>query len=159
MALPVDTELAQALEKSYCQAACRGHEFLEPVHLLAVLYQSDGGVRALLTESGVNTAVLSQQLELALADLPRRKPNPTRRIRPSHDLLQLLAAAETHAARCEATATAPKYVLLAALSEWGVPHDVLARAGASRPFLEHAVRASDNLLTARFPTTPGVFSR
>ncbi len=61
-----------ALADAQSMAVGRDHQFIEPVHVLASMFQQDGGsVRPLLSRVGVAEKTLSDKLNQALAELPR----------------------------------------------------------------------------------------
>jgi len=61
-----------ALSDAQSLAVGKDHQFLEPIHLLAAMFQQDGGsVRPLLARVGVNDKALSDLLNKALADQPQ----------------------------------------------------------------------------------------
>ena len=62
----------QALADAQSLAVGRDHNLIEPAHLLlALLDQSGGGTRPLLTQAGVNVPVLRERLAEALDKLPK----------------------------------------------------------------------------------------
>src|SRR3546814_14013182 len=62
----------QALADAQSLAVGRDHNLIEPTHLLlALLDQSAGGTRPLLTQAGVNVPVLREHLAEALDKLPK----------------------------------------------------------------------------------------
>src|SRR3546814_14263297 len=62
----------QALADAQSLAVGRDHNLIEPTHLLlALLDQSGGGTRPLLTQAGVNVPVLREHLAEALDKLPK----------------------------------------------------------------------------------------
>src|SRR3546814_16769759 len=62
----------QALADAQSLAVGRDNNLIEPTHLLlALLDQSGGGTRPLLTQAGVNVPVLREHLAEALGKLPK----------------------------------------------------------------------------------------
>src|SRR3546814_12360008 len=63
----------QALADAQSLAVGRDHNLIEPTHLLlALLDQSGGGTRPLLTQAGVNVPVLRDPLEIGRASCRER---------------------------------------------------------------------------------------
>jgi ATP-dependent Clp protease ATP-binding subunit ClpB len=61
-----------ALADAQSMALGKDHQFIEPVHVLAAMFQQDGGsVRPLLARVGVHDKALSDRLNQALADMPQ----------------------------------------------------------------------------------------
>ena len=61
-----------ALADGQSMAVGKDHQFIEPVHVLAAMFQQDGGsVRPLLARVGVHDKSLSDLLNKALSDLPQ----------------------------------------------------------------------------------------
>jgi len=61
-----------ALADAQSMALGKDHQFIEPVHVLAAMFQQDGGsVRPLLARVGVHDKALSERLNEALADMPQ----------------------------------------------------------------------------------------
>jgi len=61
-----------ALADAQSLAVGKDHQFIEPVHVLAAMFQQDGGsVRPLLARVGVQDKALSDLLSKALADMPQ----------------------------------------------------------------------------------------
>jgi ATP-dependent Clp protease ATP-binding subunit ClpB len=61
-----------ALADAQSMAVGKDHQFIEPVHVLAAMFQQDGGsVRPLLARVGVHDKALSDRLSQALADMPQ----------------------------------------------------------------------------------------
>jgi ATP-dependent Clp protease ATP-binding subunit ClpB len=61
-----------ALADAQSMAVGKDHQFIEPVHVLASMFQQDGGsVRPLLARVGVHDKALNDRLNQALADMPQ----------------------------------------------------------------------------------------
>ncbi len=61
-----------ALADAQSLAVGKDHQFIEPVHVLAAMFQQDGGsVRPLLARVGVQDKALSDLLNQALSDMPQ----------------------------------------------------------------------------------------
>ena len=61
------TKFQQALSEAQSLALGKDNQFIEPVHLLAALLnQQDGSIAPILTASGVNVALLRNELNAEL---------------------------------------------------------------------------------------------
>ena len=61
-----------ALTDAQSMAVGKDHQFIEPVHILAAMFQQDGGsVRPLLARVGVHDKALSDLLSKALSEMPQ----------------------------------------------------------------------------------------
>ena len=68
------TKFQQALSEAQSLALGKDNQFIEPVHLLAALLnQQDGSIAPILTASGVNVALLRNELNAELNKLPARR--------------------------------------------------------------------------------------
>ena len=66
------TKFQQALSEAQSLALGKDNQFIEPVHLLtALLNQQDGSIAPILTTSGVNVALLRNELKTELNKLPQ----------------------------------------------------------------------------------------
>src|ERR1700734_87931 len=87
----------EAVQKAQSLARDRGHQRIEPMHLLAALLDSDQQVvRSLLTQLGVNPAQILKAAEEGLSALPKVSGGE-QTIGP--ELNQVLDTAQTEAER------------------------------------------------------------
>ncbi|MFZ2209466.1 MAG: ATP-dependent chaperone ClpB [Porticoccaceae bacterium] len=106
--------LHEALADAQSLAIGRDHTAVEPVHLLiALLRQSGGSVRPMLSQAGFDLAGLEGELEAQLQRLAVIK-NPTGDINISPDLMRLLNLADKQAQQQGDQFIAAETVLLAA---------------------------------------------
>ncbi len=106
--------LQEALADAQSLAIGRDHTAVEPVHLLAALLrQSGGSVRPMLSQAGFDLAGLEGELEAQLQRLAVIK-NPTGDINISPDLMRLLNLADKQAQQQGDQFIAAETVLLAA---------------------------------------------
>ena len=106
--------LHEALADAQSLAIGRDHTAVEPVHLLtALLRQSGGAVRPMLSQAGFDLAGLEGELEAQLQRLAVIK-NPTGDINISPDLMRLLNLADKQAQQQGDQFIAAETVLLAA---------------------------------------------
>ncbi len=86
------TKFQEALADAQSLALGSDHAYIEPQHVLrALLSQSDGAVKALLTRAGVNTASLEKSLDAAIARLPQVQGGEVQVSRDLNNLLIILA--------------------------------------------------------------------
>ncbi|MBQ0797842.1 MAG: ATP-dependent chaperone ClpB [Porticoccaceae bacterium] len=121
--------LQAALSEAQSIAIGRDHTAIEPVHvLIAMLNQSGGSVRPMLSNAGFNVAGLEGQLEALLQALPEIK-NPSGDIGISQDLMRLLNLADKRAQQQGDQYIALEAVLLAAFDAGGGVGDALNKFG------------------------------
>ena len=121
--------LQAALSEAQSIAIGRDHTAIEPVHvLIAMLNQSGGSVRPMLSNAGFNVAGLEGQLEALLQALPEIK-NPRGDIGISQDLMRLLNLADKRAQQQGDQYIALEAVLLAAFDAGGGVGDALNKFG------------------------------
>ena len=121
--------LQAALSEAQSIAIGRDHTAIEPVHvLIAMLNQSGGSVRPMLSNAGFNVAGLEGQFEALLQALPEIK-NPSGDIGISQDLMRLLNLADKRAQQQGDQYIALEAVLLAAFDAGGGAGDALNKFG------------------------------
>jgi len=65
------TKFQEALSEAQSIALAKDNQYIEPAHvLLAMLRDSDGAAKSLLTRSGVNVSGLEKGLEKIISNLP-----------------------------------------------------------------------------------------
>lgn len=111
--------LQEALGDAQSIAVGRDHTAIEPVHLLvAMLGQSGGSARPMLSSAGFDLSGLEGELESVLKTLPEIK-NPTGDISISQDLMRLLNLADKRAQQQGDEYIALETVLLAVFDGGG----------------------------------------
>ncbi len=121
--------LQEALADAQSIAIGRDHTGIESVHLMmAMLGQSQGSVRPMLSTAGFDLAGLEGQLDTLLQGLPEIK-NPTGDIAISQDLMRLLNLADKKAQQLNDQYIASETVLLAAFDMGGGLSDALNKFG------------------------------
>ena len=134
------TKFQQALAEAQSLALGRDNQFIEPVHLLtALLNQQDGSVAPILTASGVNVALLRNELNSELTKLPQVSGNGGD-VQVSRGLLNLLNLCDKIAQRNNDKFISSELFLLAALEEKGALNEILRKCGAKKESLEQAVK-------------------
>ncbi|OOF46559.1 ATP-dependent chaperone ClpB [Rodentibacter trehalosifermentans] len=134
------TKFQQALSEAQSLALGKDNQFIEPVHLLtALLNQQDGSVAPILTASGVNVALLRNELNQELNKLPLVSGNGGD-VQISRQLLNLLNLCDKLAQQRQDKFISSELFLLAALEERGTLKDVLTRSGAKKAQIEQAIQ-------------------
>lgn len=111
----------QALADAQSLAVGRDHNLIEPAHLLvALLDQSGGGTRPLLSQAGVNVPLLRERLGEVLEKLPKVS-GQAGQISIGNDLSRLLNVTDKLAQQRGDAFIASELFLLAALEEAGRP--------------------------------------
>ena len=65
------TKFQEALSEAQSLAIAKDNQYIEPAHLLlAMLRDSDGGAKSLLTRAGVNVPGLEKATEKLISNLP-----------------------------------------------------------------------------------------
>ncbi|GAA3916093.1 ATP-dependent chaperone ClpB [Luteimonas lutimaris] len=129
----------QALADAQSLAVGRDNNLIEPTHLLlALLDQSGGGTRPLLTQAGVNVPVLRERLVEALDKLPKVSGQDGQ-ISVGNDLSRLLNVTDKLAQQRGDAFIASELFVLAALDDKGEAGRALKAAGADKARLETAI--------------------
>ncbi|PRY68786.1 ATP-dependent chaperone ClpB [Halomonas ventosae] len=132
-------KLQNAVADAQSLAVGRGHNQLEPGHLLlALLEATDTGVKALIQKAGGDAARLRDGLAGHLDDLPR-VANFDGEVQPSRDLIKLFNLTDREAQKRGDQYIASELVLLAALEMGHAVTKLLTQAGVTRKSLETAV--------------------
>nr|WP_298250665.1 ATP-dependent chaperone ClpB [uncultured Halomonas sp.] len=132
-------KLQNAVADAQSLAVGRGHNQLEPGHLLlALLDATDTGAKALVQKAGGDAARLREALIGHLDDLPRVAQFDGE-VQPSRDLIKLFNLTDREAQKRGDQYIASELVLLAALEAGGAVGKLLTQAGLSRKSLEGAV--------------------
>ena len=133
------TKFQQAIAEAQSLAIGKDNQFIEPVHLLsALLNQQDGSVAPILTASGVNVAVLRNELNNELAKLPQVSGNGGD-VQLSRQLLNLLNLCDKLAQQRQDKFISSELFLLAALEEKGVVSEILKKCGAKKDQILQAI--------------------
>ena len=130
-----------ALADAQSLAVGRGHQFIEPTHLMLAMLDQDGGsVRHLLAQSDVNVNRLRSALGEALDRLAKVEGNHGE-VHLSNDLGKLLNVADKLAQERKDRYIAGELFVLAALDGRGALGAMLRDAGASKNGIEKAIEA------------------
>ena len=134
------TKFQQALSEAQSLALGKGNQFIEPVHLLtALLNQQDGSIAPILTTSGVNVALLRNELNAELNKLPQVSGNGGD-VQISRQLLNLLNLCDKLAQQKQDKFISSELFLLAALEERGALNDILKKCGAKKEQILQAIQ-------------------
>ena len=134
------TKFQQALSEAQSLALGKDNQFIEPVHLLsALLNQQDGSIGPILTASGVNVALLRNELNAELNKLPQVSGNGGD-VQISRQLLNLLNLCDKLAQQKQDKFISSELFLLAALEERGALNDILKKCGAKKEQILQAIQ-------------------
>ncbi|THA13763.1 ATP-dependent chaperone ClpB [Rodentibacter pneumotropicus] len=134
------TKFQQALSEAQSLALGKDNQFIEPVHLLtALLNQQDGSVAPILTASGVNVALLRNELNSELNRLPQVSGNGGD-VQISRQLLNLLNLCDKLAQQRQDKFISSELFLLAVLEERGSLKDILTKYGAKKEQIAQAIQ-------------------
>ena len=134
------TKFQQALSEAQSLALGKDNQFIEPVHLLAALLnQQDGSIAPILTASGVNVALLRNELTAELNKLPQVSGNGGD-VQISRQLLNLLNLCDKLAQQKQDKFISSELFLLAALEERGALNDILKKCGAKKEQILQAIQ-------------------
>ncbi|MCS2610737.1 ATP-dependent chaperone ClpB [Halomonas dongshanensis] len=132
-------KLQSAIAEAQSLAVGRGHNQLEPTHLLLALVDTkETGIKALVEKAGGQSAKLRSALAQQLDDLPK-VGQFTGEVQPSREFIKLFNLTDREAQKRGDQFIASELVLLAALELGGGVSKLLKEAGLSRKVLESAI--------------------
>ena len=123
------TKFQQALSEAQSLALGKDNQFIEPVHSIAPI----------LTTSGVNVALLRNELNAELNKLPQVSGNGGD-VQISRQLLNLLNLCDKLAQQKQDKFISSELFLLAALEERGTLNDILKKCGAKKEQILQAIQ-------------------
>lgn len=133
------TKFQEALSEAQSLAIGKDNQFIEPAHLLsALLNQQGGSIAPILTASGVNVALLRNELNNELNKLPQVSGNGGD-VQISRQLLNLLNLCDKLAQQKQDKFISSELFLLAALEERGTLNDILTKCGAKKAQIAQAI--------------------
>ncbi|MFZ7217307.1 ATP-dependent chaperone ClpB [Avibacterium avium] len=133
------TRFQQALSEAQSLALGKYNQFIEPVHLMAALLNQEGSsVAPILTASGVNVAMLRNELNAELNRLPQVSGNGGD-VQISRNLVNLLNLCDKLAQQKQDKYISSELFLLAALEEKGSLSEILRKCGAKKENLQQAI--------------------
>jgi ATP-dependent Clp protease ATP-binding subunit ClpB len=128
-----------ALADAQSLAVGRDHQYIEPLHVMAALLDSQGGtVRHLLDKAGANVNLLRSQLGEALDRLPKVE-GVAGEVHVSNDLNRLLNLTDKLAQKRGDQYISSELFVLAALEDKAQLGQVLRNAGAVKGAVERAI--------------------
>ena len=134
------TKFQEALSEAQSLAIGKDNQFIEPVHLLtALLNQQGGSIAPILTASGVNVALLRNELKTELNKLPQVIGNGGD-VQLSRQLINLLNLCDKFAQQNQDKFISSELFLLAALEERGTLSDILKKCGAKKEQISQAIQ-------------------
>ena len=135
------TKFQQALADAQSIALANDCGFIEPAHLLlAMIQESDGGIRSLLERSGVNVTALTRETEALVKRLPQVQGTGGE-MQASRDLGNLLNLCDKEAAKRGDQFIASELFLLALCEDKGETGRLCRDNGLNRKSLELAIQA------------------
>ncbi|MBY6206620.1 MULTISPECIES: ATP-dependent chaperone ClpB [Halomonas] len=132
-------KLQQAIADAQSLAVGRGHNQMEPAHLLlALLDNRDTGIKALVQKCGGDAARMRDGLAGLLDDMPK-VAHFDGEVQPSRDLIKLFNLTDAEAQKRGDQYIASELVLLAALAMKHAVSKVLTQAGVTQASLQTAI--------------------
>ncbi|WP_110239864.1 ATP-dependent chaperone ClpB [Nocardioides gilvus] len=136
------TRSREAIEAAQLAATTGGNSQVEPIHLLvALLRQTDGVSRSLITRSGLDVDPITAAAESAQAQLPRATGATVQQPGASAALTRVLAAALDLAGSMKDDYVASEHLLVAIATVESSAAKVLTGAGLTAEGLREAVTA------------------
>ncbi len=133
------SKFQQALSEAQSLAVGRDHNVIEPVHLmLALLEQQGGNSLPLLREASANVALLKQQLQETLNQLPK-VAGQDGAVSMGNDLARLLNVTDKLAQQNKDQFIASEWFLMAAIDDKGVLGKSLKSSGVDKTKLQQAI--------------------
>ena len=136
------TRSREAIEAAQLSATTAGHSTLEPLHLLvALLRDSEGAARTLVTKSGVDAAALGATAEAALAALPSASGATVKTPTATPALTRVLASSIDLAASLKDDYVATEHLLIAMAGTESSAQRLLGEAGLTEKGLREGLTA------------------
>jgi ATP-dependent Clp protease ATP-binding subunit ClpB len=133
------SKFQMALADAQSLAVGQDHQFIEPAHLMvALLDQQGGGVRALLSKSGVNVNLLRSQLGDAIDRFPRVE-GAGGEVHFGSDLTKLFNLTDKLAQQREDQYISSELFVLAAVDDKSPLKGIMEQAGAVRGAIEKSI--------------------
>lgn len=133
------SKFQMALADAQSLALGKDHQFIEPLHVMQVLLDQDGGsIKPLLAQIGVNMPVLTSALSTELGRIATVSGTGGD-VQISNELSRLLNLTDKLAQKRGDKFISSELFLLAAIDEKGVLQDVLKKAGAGKQAIEFVI--------------------
>lgn len=134
------SKFQQALADAQSLAIGKDHQFIEPLHImLALIDQDSGSIKPLLTQCGVTTTALRQEL-LQSIDRLASVTGTAGDVQISPDLVRMLNLTDKLAQQRQDAFISSELFLLAALDSKGSLTTLLNKAGLKREAVEIAIQ-------------------
>lgn len=128
-----------ALADAQSMALGRDNAVIEPVHVMKVLLEEEGGsVSSILAKANVNTSQLRTQLDAAINRLPKVEGTGGE-VHISNELNRILNLTDKIAQKRKDQYISSELFLLAAVEDNGTLGDILKKCGASKSNVEKAI--------------------
>ena len=133
------SKFQMALADAQSLAVGQDHQFIEPAHVMvALLDQQGGGVRGLLTKSGVNVNLLRSQLGDAIDRMPKVEGS-SGEVHIGQDLSKLFNITDKLAQERDDQYISSELFVLAAMDDKSPLKAVAEQAGAVRGAIEKSI--------------------
>jgi len=134
------TRAREAVEAAQVAATSAGNSTVEPLHLLvALLRQTDGTTRSLISKSGVDVDALTGRAEAAQAALPTASGTTVQQASASAAMTRVLAGAMSLAASMKDDYAATEHLLISTATVESSAQKLLADAGLTEAGLRDAL--------------------
>ena len=133
------TKFQEALSEAQSLALAKDNQYIEPAHLLlAMLRDSDGGAKSLLSRAGVNVPGLEKGLDKLIANLPEVQ-GTSGEVQVGRDLSNMLNLTEKEATKRGDQFIAGELFLLVVADDKGELGKLARENGLNRKSLEAAI--------------------
>ena len=140
-----------ALSDAQSLALGRDHAVIEPIHVMKVLLDQEGGsIRPILAKANVNIASLRSQLDAAINRLPQVEGTGGE-VHVSNELSRLLNLMDKLAQKRKDQYISSELFLLAALEDSSSLGELLRKAGVSKEILTKAIEEERGGQTVQDP--------
>ncbi len=128
-----------ALSDAQSLALGRDHAVIEPVHVMQVLLEEEGGtIPSILTKAKVNLSKLKSDIDAAIKRLPKVEGTGGE-IHVSNELTRVLNLTDKLAQKRKDQYISSELFLLATMEDNGTLGDILRQCGATKPAIEKAI--------------------
>lgn len=133
------TKFQTALADAQSLALGQDHGFIEPVHVMKVLLEEEGGTaRTILSKANVNIPALRSQVESAIQRLPKVE-GVGGEVHVSNELNRILNLTDKIAQKRKDQYISSELFLLAAVEDHGVLGEILRQSGVTKNAIEKAI--------------------
>ena len=133
------TKLQMALADAQSLALGKDHQFIEPLHILqALLTQSEGTIKPLLTQAGCQVNALLRDVALALSQRPQVSGTEGD-VQLSNEAVKLLNVSDKLAQKRGDQFVSSELFLLAAAASKGQVASLLKQNGATESVIHRAI--------------------